>query len=168
MRRDPAEFDAFVRDVSPRLLRLAWLLTGSPHTAEDLVQGALERLYVAWPRLDGGDTVNYARRTLVNLHTDWVRRRREVVTAAVPESSRPESLRPDPADGVALADHLTRALATLPARERQCVVLRHHADLSEAQVADLLGIGVGTVKSSTSRRLARLREVLVTEGDRHA
>lgn len=59
MRRDQAQFEAFVRDVSHRLLRLAWLLTGNPRR-EDLVQGALERVYVAWPRLDEGGTVNYA------------------------------------------------------------------------------------------------------------
>lgn len=163
MRRDQAQFEAFVRDVSPRLLRLAWLLTGSPHAAEDLVQGALERVYVAWPRLDEGGTLNYTRRTLVNLHTDGLRRRREVAVDAIPEKGRP-----DRSDEVALADHLTRALATLPTRERQCVVLRHHADLTEAAVADLLGVSVGTVKSSTSHGLARLRDLLVTEGEAHA
>ena len=77
-----------------------------------------------------------------------------------------------PGDGagveqVVLADQLTTALAQLPVRERQCVVLRHHADLSEREVADTLNIGTGTVKSSTSRGLARLRGLLVTEGDRH-
>ena len=79
----------------------------------------------------------------------------------------PEQGRADRSEQVALADQLTAALAQLPVRERQCVVLRHHVDLSEREVADALNISTGTVKSSTSRGLARLRTLLVPEGDRH-
>ncbi len=161
--RDDGSFDEFLRSSSPRLLRLAWLLTGDASSAEDLVQETLERVYVAWPRLDAGGTHNFARRVLVNLHTDTHRRRwREDLTADLPERARP-----DRSEHVALADQLTTALARLPVRERQCVVLRHHADLSEREVAETLNIGTGTVKSSTSRGLARLRTLLVTEGGRH-
>ncbi|KGN40079.1 SigE family RNA polymerase sigma factor [Knoellia aerolata] len=162
-KRDDGSFDEFMRSSSPRLLRLAWLLTGGASSAEDLVQETLERVYVAWPRLDAGGTHNYARRVLVNLHTDSHRRRwREDLTSEPPDRGRA-----DRSEQVALADQLTTALGQLPVRERQCVVLRHHADLSEREVADTLNIGTGTVKSSTSRGLARLRALLVTEGDRH-
>lgn len=162
-RRDDGSFDEFLRSSSPRLLRLAWLLTGGASSAEDLVQETLERVYVAWPRIEPGGTHNYARRILINLDTDSHRRRwRETTAAEVPEHGRP-----DRSDEVALADQLTAALALLPLRERQCVVLRHHADLSERGVAEALNISTGTVKSSTSRGLARLRTVLAPEGDRH-
>lgn len=163
VRRDDGSFDEFMRSSSPRLLRLAWLLTGSASSAEDLVQETLERVYVAWPRIEQDGSHNYARRVLVNLHTDTHRRRwRERLTPDVPEAGHA-----DRADQVAIADQLTAALAQLPTRERQCVVLRHHADLSERDVADALNISTGTVKSSTSRGLARLRTVLAPQGDRH-
>ena len=163
-RRDDGSFDEFLRSSSPRLLRLAWLLTGGASSAEDLVQETLERVYVAWPRVEAGGTHNYARRVLVNLHTDSHRRRwRESLTSDVPETALS-----DRSDQVVLADHLTAALAGLPVRERQCVVLRHHVGLSERETADVLNVGTGTVKSSTSRGLARLRALLVPEGDRHA
>lgn len=162
-RRDDGSFHEFMRSSSPRLLRLAWLLTGGASSAEDLVQETLERVYVSWPRIEAGGTHNYARRVLVNLHTDSHRRRwREDLTSEVPESGRA-----DRSEQVVLADQLTAALAQLPVRERQCVVLRHHVDLSEREVADALDVSTGTVKSSTSRGLACLRTLLVPEGDRH-
>ena len=162
-RRDDEAFGEFMRASSQRLLQIAWLLTGSTAAAEDLVQGTLERIYVAWPRIDEGGTLNYARRVLVNLHTDtWRRRRGEIVT-----ESTPDQLVDDLTGQVDDAAWLATALAQLPPRERQCVVLRHHADLSEADVAALLGTSVGTVKSATSRGLAKLRETLVTQGDSH-
>lgn len=161
--RDEAAFTDFVLGTSPQLLRTAWLLTGSRAAAEDLVQGALERAYVAWPRIRNDSALAYTRRILVNLHIDTGRRRRrEHLTEDVPEQASP-----DQTAHVVLADHLTAALATLPRRERQCVVLRFHADLSESDVAELLGISAGTVKSSTSRGLARLRGHLVLQEDHH-
>jgi RNA polymerase sigma-70 factor (sigma-E family) len=160
-RRDEAAFTDFVRRCAPQLLRTAWLLSGSAAAAEDLVQGALERLYVAWPRVQPESALPYTLRILVNLHIDTGRRRsREHLTDAVPERSGG----PDLADDVVLASHLSAVLATLPPRERQCVVLRFHADLSESEVADLLGTSVGTVKSSTSRGLHKLRQVLILQG----
>lgn len=162
-RRDDGSFDEFLRASSPRLLKLAWLLTGGASSAEDLVQETLERVYVAWPRIEDGGTHNYARRVLVNLHTDSYRRRwRENLTDEVPDTGRA-----DRTDDVALADELASALATLPVRERQCVVLRHHIGLSERETADALDVSTGTVKSSTSRGLTRLRTLLVPEGGRH-
>lgn len=162
--RDDEEFLGFVDQASQRLLRLAWMLTGDKGTAEDLVQEALERVYVAWPRIEPAGRVAYARRVVTNLHIDaGRRRRREVVVAEVPGVAVDA-----PADAVVGFMALAAALATLPERQRQCVVLRHHADLSELDVADLLGVSVGTVKSATFRGLARLRTLLVLEGEHHA
>jgi RNA polymerase sigma-70 factor (sigma-E family) len=162
-RRDEESFGEFMRGSSTRLLRLAWLLCGDPTSAEDLVQSTLERLYVAWPRVDRATSFAYARRVLVNLHTDSLRRRHgEIVTDDLPERGAA-----DHAVAVTDSAYLTAALALLPSRERQCVVLRHHTDMSERDVAELLGTSVGTVKAATSRGLARLRSQLVTEGGRH-
>jgi RNA polymerase sigma-70 factor (sigma-E family) len=156
------DFVAFVRDASPRLLRTAWFVCGDPVQAEELVQAALEKVYLKWRRIDRGAATAYARKVVLNHHIDTRRRRsREVLTAQTPDH---------PAAEVSLegTDFLVRALATLAPRERQVVVLRYYADASEQEVAAALGIGVGTVKSSASRGLAKLREVLVSEGDHRA
>lgn len=152
------EFVAFVDAVSPRLLASAWLLTGDPDAAQDLVQEALARLYVRWRRVRGGNPTAYARRVLTNLHTDqWRSRRREVLVAEPGEFAGQD---PDAGRHV----DVVRALQTLPPREREVVVLRHYLDLSEEQTADSLGVSIGTVKSSASRGLGKLREIL-REGD---
>lgn len=150
-----AEFVTFVDQVSPRLLTAAWMLTGDPHTAEDLVQEALERVYVRWGRVQPGSRPAYARRIMANLHTDrWRRRRREVLVDDIPERGQERESR-----------HLdlVQALQALPARERQVVVLRHYLDQSEQDTADALGVSLGTVKSSGSRGLARMRTFM--DGD---
>lgn len=155
------EFADFVRGVSPRLLTSAWMLSGDPHVAEELVQESLVRVYVRWRRAKADNPVAYTRRVLVNLHTDrWRKRRREVLTDTVPEMD------PSPGHGrrVDLALDLVRALHALPRRERECVVLRHYLDLSEKDTAAALGVSIGTVKSSTSRGLAALRAAL-TQGE---
>jgi RNA polymerase sigma-70 factor (sigma-E family) len=149
------DYTEFVTAASRQLLHAAWLLTGDRHRAEDLVQTTLARLYVAWPRVRRDDALAYARRVLVNLHTDWWRRRpwRERPTDAVPEQPARE-------DGPARADQrdaLVRALARLGRRERAVVVLRYYVDLGEREVAQLLGISPGGVKSAASRALAKLR-----------
>ncbi len=153
-------FVAFANAASPRLLRTAWLTCGDHQLAEDLVQGALAAVYQRWGRLRTEDPSAYARRCIVNAHIDAVRRRRrEVVTDLVPDRGTVDTLPPD-------TRWLLSALATLPPRERQCVVLRHYADASEAEVAELLGVSLGTVKSSASRGVMRLR-TLLAEGDAH-
>lgn len=124
------------------------------------MQEALTRVFARWSRVGGDQPHAYARRVLVNLHTDrWRGRRREVVTDEVPEP------RPAPAAGhrVDLAVDLVAELQALPAREHQCVVLRYYMDLSERDTAATLGVAVGTVKSSTSRGLAALRAALSTQ-----
>lgn len=152
------EFHGFVESTSPRLLTTAWMLTGDPAGAEDLVQETLERVYVRWGRLRGDNPVAYARRVLVNLHTDrWRKTRREVLAGTTPELVARSA---DPTDRVSLV----AALQQLPTRERECVVLRHYLDLSERETATTLGVSVGTVKSSTSRGLAGLRAIMMEEG----
>jgi RNA polymerase sigma-70 factor (sigma-E family) len=156
------EFVAFVRDASPHLLRMAWFTCGDPIQAEELVQAALERVYVRWRRLDHGTATAYARKVILNHHIDTRRRRsHEVLTDRTPERATAEH-------DVEETDALVRALAALAPRERQVVVLRHYADLSEQDVAATLGVGLGTVKSSGSRGLAKLREILVPKGEHHA
>ncbi|HMM94139.1 SigE family RNA polymerase sigma factor [Phycicoccus sp.] len=154
--RDEA-FTAFVEQASPSLLRTAWLLTGEHHAAHDLVQAALVKTYVAWPRVRPEGALAYARKVLVNERTDtWRRRRGEVVVEAVPDTGGPPSTTSDDRDVV------VRLLATLPEQQRRVVVLRYYADLPEQAVADLLDISLGSVKSAASRGLASLRTRLAT------
>lgn len=153
-----AEFAAFMVEAEPLLARTAWLLCGDRHRAEELVQATLVRTYVAWPRARAGDPLAYARRTLANARIDtWRRRRREVLVDDTPERGPGHA---GPEQGHAERDRLVRALATLSPQRRRVVVLRYVLDLSEQQVADDLGVSVGSVKSAASRGLRQLREAL--------
>ncbi len=168
--RGDEEFAEFARASYGRLIHAAYLLTGDRHTAEDAAQAALVRTYAAWSRVRRDDAFAYARRVLVNYVTDrWRRRLREYPTGDLPE----HAAGPDPADEVALREWLTGALATLTVRERAVIVMRYLFDLPEAAVARDLGVTVGTVKSTGSRALAKLRvradpeiPAPVIEGDR--
>ena len=152
--RGDEEFADFAQASYGGLCHAGYLLTGDRHTAEDAAQAALVRTYAAWSRVRRDDAFAYARRVLVNYLTDrWRRRLREYPTDDLPE----QSSGPDPADEVALRHWLTEALATLTVRERAVVVMRYLFDLPEATVARDLGITVGTVKSTSSRALAKLR-----------
>ncbi|WP_194909084.1 SigE family RNA polymerase sigma factor [Catenulispora rubra] len=155
--RDDAGFTAFVAANTPRLIHVAELLTGSPHDAPDLVQAALIKVYPHWRRIGGDDPVGYTRRVMINHQNDWWRRKRprEVLTERLPEAAD----RSDPADDHALRVAMLAALAALTRRERQVVVLRFYCDLTEPAIAAELGIAVGTVKSTLSRALNRLREM---------
>ena len=157
---DTEEFERFVRVSSPGLLRTAWLLCGDPQRAEEMVQESLERVYLRWGRVcKGGQPLAYTRRVLINVNTDrWRRTRKEVLTydGAVAEA---------PAVGDGAVEDRDQVIRLLPPREREVVVLRHYADLSERDVADLLQVSVGTVKSTASRGLSTLRAV-VSEQER--
>ena len=149
------ELAAFLAARGPALLRTAHLLTGDRGHAEDLLQHALERTVRHWSRLDG-DPEGWVRRTMVNLATDrWRRHARRVreVGGDLPD----RTAGPDALGAVEDRQDLVRALSVLTARQRAVLVLRYFDDLPEAQVADLLGCSVGTVKSTTSKALARLR-----------
>lgn len=145
------------------LVRIAWFLSGEEAAAQDLLQHALMKTYLAWPRVRRDGAVAYTRRVMVNRRTDlWRARRREVVTSP---DAMPTTPVPSPADRHAERDRLIRALATLPPRQRRIVALRHLAGLSEAEVAEDLGVSLGTVKAAASRGLHRLREVLLEAED---
>ncbi|MGX4656762.1 SigE family RNA polymerase sigma factor [Micromonospora sp. SCSIO 07396] len=164
MGRDPLEdeFRDFVAARSGALLRTAYLLAGDWATAEDLLQTALTKTYLAWRRLGGIEAVEpYARRVMVNTSTSWWRRRwhGERPTEVLPERAGVDEIEQQ-LDRDALWRHLRR----LPARQRAVLVLRYYEDLSEAQTAALLEISPGTVKSQTSRALNTLRRRLAAEG----
>lgn len=154
--RDSA-FTGFVEEHQGSLRRTAYLLTGNRQAAEDLLQDALVKAWLAWRRITPTGELAYTRRILVNLATDrWRRRRYETTTIEPPDTS------PDPRseDAYAVADDrdfIVRQLAALSARERAIVVLRYYVDLPEAEVAAAAGVSVGTVKSTCSRALSRLR-----------
>ena len=148
------DFAEFARATWPRLRHAAWLLTGHTQDAEDLASLALSRTFAKWRRIRRDDPYAYARRCLVNAQIDRVRRSRgrEVLTDAPPERSTSHDL-----DGSDRRRELATLLAVLSERERRVVVLRYYLDVSEAQVAVELGVSVGTVKSTASRALAKLR-----------
>jgi RNA polymerase sigma-70 factor (sigma-E family) len=147
------QFADFVNGRGPALQRTAYLLTGDWGLAEDLLQTALAKSYLAWDSIRHGDPEGYVRKVLANTHATWWRRRwrGETPTSHLPDSAAPEH---GHEDRLALAE----ALARLPRRQRAVVVLRFHEDMTEAAVAKALGISVGTVKSQTAKALAKLRE----------
>ncbi|WP_030735850.1 SigE family RNA polymerase sigma factor [Streptomyces sp. NRRL S-31] len=155
-----SSFAAYVRARQPFLLRTARSLTANPVDAEDLLQTALAKTYVAWERIEDKRALDgYVRRALVNTRTSQWRKRR-VDEFACDELPEPEPVpgAGDPAERQALRDAMWRAVLGLPARQRAMVVLRYYEDLSEAQTAEVLGVSVGTVKSAVSRALGKLRE----------
>ncbi|MFZ0250247.1 MAG: SigE family RNA polymerase sigma factor [Acidimicrobiales bacterium] len=160
--RARGEFDRFVAESAEGLLRAAYLIVWDATEAEDLVQECLLRLARRWPRVRAMEHRRaYARRVLVNLALDASgprRRERSELSASTERLARSE-------DGTSLvlfgrvengAD-LVRALGGLAPRQRATLVLRYFEDLTEAQVADVMGCSVGTVKSTTARALERLR-----------
>lgn len=142
------------------LYRLAYLLTGPSTTAEDLLQGVLERAYVAWPKVQRADQPDaYVRRMLVNASISESRRgyRREFLTTRLPEVPTSDSM-------VGTVDRATLwpLIRQLPPRQRAVVVLRYYEDLSEAQIAAVLDCAPGTVKAHASAAMRTLRKHLVT------
>ncbi|MEW1585198.1 SigE family RNA polymerase sigma factor [Micromonospora vinacea] len=152
------QFREFVAARSAALLRTAYLLTGDWATAEDLLQTALTKTYLAWKRLGGIEAVEpYARRVMVNTSTSWWRRRWH---GERPTEVLPERAGVDEIEQQLDRDLLWRHLRELPNRQRAVLVLRYYEDMSEAQTAAMLDISPGTVKSQTSRALATLRRRL--------
>jgi len=146
-------FDDFVAGRSSRLLRTAYLLTRDHALAEDLLQSALTKAWFAWGRIDGNPEP-YVRQILVHTYASWWRRKwnGEHATDELPE--RPHD---DHAGDTSQSHDLWTALGRLPRRQRAVVVLRFYEDLTEAETARLLGCSVGTVKSQTSKAMAKLR-----------
>jgi RNA polymerase sigma-70 factor (sigma-E family) len=155
----PLTFTSYVRARGPVLLRTARSLTANPCDAEDLLQTALTKTYLAWERIEDHRALDgYVRKALLNTRTSQWRKRRvdEFVCDELPEPEPQQG--PDPAEAQAVRDALWHAVLKLPARQRAMVVLRFYEDLSEVQTAAVLGVSVGTVKSAVSRALVKLRE----------
>jgi RNA polymerase sigma-70 factor (sigma-E family) len=151
------DFDEFVAARSTGLLRTAYLLTRDHAMAEDLLQTALAKAWFAWSRIET-DPEPYVRKILVNTFASWWRRKwnGEHAHGELPEPHA-SHLRHDEHAGADQRHDLWDAMGRLPRRQRAVVVLRFVEDLSEAETARLLGIAPGTVKSQTSKALAKLR-----------
>jgi RNA polymerase sigma-70 factor (sigma-E family) len=153
---EPEGFAQFVEARERALQRTAWLLTGDWGLAEDLVQTALVRSWPRWERIRRRDNPEiYVRRVMINTWTTWQRRkwRGEHASPAVPDTPALGDLATEVATRVAVR----QALDALTDRQRAVLVLRVFDDLSEAQVAQVLDCAVGTVKSTLSQALAKLR-----------
>ena len=166
---DEREFVTFVAARQSALLRTAYLLTGNHHAAEDLLQSALTKTYLAWGRIDDvGAAEAYVRTTLTRTYVSWWRRKWH--------GEHPTGELPEPPPSAGHEDRLTERSAlwdvvqTLPRKQRAAVVLRYYEDMTEAQIAEVLNCSPGTVKSQTSRAIATLRTRLqdssIEEGSR--
>jgi RNA polymerase sigma-70 factor (sigma-E family) len=171
---DEADFAAFVANRSTALLSFAHVLTGNRQDAEDVVQIAVAATALRWHRVRRRDNPEgYVRRAILSTHLSRQRRRpwRERPAADLPEAPDP---RPDGGrsagsgwiDAVDERDAIWRVLATLPARQRAVLVLRYYEDMSEADIADVLGCSRGTFKSQAAKALDRLRQSFTSEGAR--
>lgn len=172
MTREPEGFREFVTTRSPALLRTAWMLTGDPHTAEDLLQTALSRAWPHWRRIQDEQPEAYVRRIMVRTNASWWSRRwrgerpTDDLSSAAARSGDPahgDAAAGDPQHGIPEQLDLARALRSLPVRQRQCVVLRHFDDLSVTETARIMGCSEGTVKSQTAKGLATLRSAIERE-----
>ena len=156
-----ATFAEMVGDELPRLQRIAHLLVGAGDAADDLVAEAIARTLPKWRSGVVADPPAYLRRVVVNLARRRWRRRRlslrsdhHAIDWLPPASDHPAE--------TAERDRTLRAIAALPARRRAVVILRYYDDLPEARIAEVLGISLGTVKSTLSRALEQLRTALGT------
>jgi len=150
---DRVGFEAFVAARTAALARTAYLLTGDAHLAEDLVQSALLKAAEHWQRIHTSPEA-YVRRTMYHQQVSWWRRRRGVREHTIEGYDAADRV-PDLDVALSVRD----ALALLTTRQRQVLVLRFFEDLTEHQVADVLGISRGSVKSTTRQAFDRLRRV---------
>ena len=156
------KFAEFVAGSLPRLLRFGHVLTGDPESAADLVQEALARTLRAWRRHRIDDPNAFVRKVMVNSYVSAWRRRRALPVADVSLDGLPAD-----SDGIQQVDDrdaVWRALAVLPPRQRAVTVLRYYDDLSEAEIAAVMGTSAGTVKSQSARALRRLEALLAEPG----
>jgi RNA polymerase sigma-70 factor (sigma-E family) len=157
------EFRDYVAARGPALLRAALQLTGDRAEAEDLLQSALAKTYLAWDRIEDRAAVDgYVRRAMVNTRISWWRRRKLDV---YPTDELPEQPVDDHTGLTELHDALGRALDRLPERQRIAVKLRYYEDMPENEIARILGVSIGTVKSTVSRAMAKLRDDTALEAD---
>lgn len=156
------EFTAFVAARSGPLLRYAYLLTGDHATAEDLLQNTLVKVYLSWHKIaDRGSVEAYTRTAMTRTNISMWRKvgRREITTDSTPDRAFEDPHDIDDRDG------MWTLLQTLGARQRTALVLRFYEDLSEAQIAQVMGCSTGTVKSQISRGLANLRKAIPAQDD---
>jgi RNA polymerase sigma-70 factor (sigma-E family) len=152
---DDAAFREYVLARGTALLRMAIMLTGNRADAEDLVQAALANTYLAWGKINDRTALDaYVRRAMVNTHISWWRRRK---LEEFPTDELPDQAVADHAYESDMAEVVRRALDRLPRRMRAAVMLRYFEDMTEPEIAAALGISLGTVKSTVSRAVARLR-----------
>jgi RNA polymerase sigma-70 factor (sigma-E family) len=156
-RKQTRAFEGFVAESGDTLLRMATLLASDPQTAEDVYQETLQRLAARWARVDNPRA--FSRRVLHNIVIDRARaqQRRPRELEFGPAHDNGDTRSGDSLAAVELRPALLAALDTLPPQQRAIVVLRYFDDHSEADVADLLGVSAGTVKSTASRAVAQLR-----------
>lgn len=150
------DFSAYVRARQTSLARFAYLLTGDPHSAEDLVQSSLAKVYGKWDHISTVESPDaYVRKVMVNEHTTWWRRawRHRERT----DSELIRVMDPAAAPVTGHDSELWAHVRSLAPQQRAAVVLRYYEDLTEAQTAEILGVSVGTVKSHTSRAISSLR-----------
>ncbi len=171
-RRDSTMFSEYVENRSHALLRTAYLMVGDHQLAQDLLQEALIKTFMAWPRLRDHERVDaYVRRTIVTTSISW-RRRRSFHER--PSELLPEAPAADQVESLATHQVLIGHLAGLPPRQRAAIVLRYYEDLSVAQTAEVMGCSPGAVKTHVSIGLGKLRDrlgpdfVLVATGDEEA
>ena len=156
-RKQVRAFEAFVNECGAALLRTATLLTSDRHAAEDVYQETLHRLFVRWPRV--ANPAGFCRQVMHNIVIDLARARQrrppELELYDNYDGKDPQSA--DPASAAELRPTVLAALDTLTVHQRAIVVLRYFEDLSQDEVAELLGVSPGTVKSTASRAVAQLR-----------
>ena len=153
---DQAAFRDYVSARRTTLLRMAFALTGNQADAEDLMQAALAKTYLAWGKIqDRAALDNYVRRAMVNTQISWWRRRK---LEEYPTDELPDQVVADHASESDQAEVIRRALDRLPERMRAAVMLRYFEDMTEPEIATTLGVSLGTVKSTVSRAMAKLRD----------
>jgi RNA polymerase sigma-70 factor (sigma-E family) len=161
----PSSFDDFVRSHVDDLVRMAYLITWDPSESEDLVQECLIRVAKHWSRVSGmAMPLAYARRTLANLAFDGRKhrsRRHDELSAPEPGDIADPSTNSTP-ETVGIRSEMAAALGQLTRQQRTVLGLRYFLDLSESQVAAILDCSEGNVKSTASRALARVRELIVS------
>ncbi|WP_405063667.1 SigE family RNA polymerase sigma factor [Kribbella sp. NBC_01505] len=158
------QYDELVRATQPRLVRLGLMLTGNLHSAEDLVQAVLARAHRRWDRISGLEFPEaYLRTMVVNEFLSWRRilKNRELPLAEPIDQPSDEDI----GSRQAMKDATWQLLTMLPRQQRAVLVLRYYEDLPDTEIAEILGIAVGTVRSNVARALANLRDHLSTAED---